>query len=150
MRTSLFRKGRMKKYIIFFLLLSLVSINTEAFTTNIDLLLCTDQDSDFDGYRYPEQIPHCKRNVSASKKREIYRRNGISRENQVKFYIDHLVSLSHGGNNSFENLVPIRRDLSTSKIEMQIYQWLKNGLIPQSKAVRLILDFKRELLENLP
>lgn len=136
----------MKKMALLYFILFLVSINADSYTLTKEMI-CSEQDKDFDGLRYREQIAHCKRNVSTRTKRQIYDSFGIGRNDQKKYYIDHLISLSMGGSNHRDNLFPVLDELSTTKIENQIFQWLKNGEITQQKALTLMVDIKTTLFD---
>lgn len=101
---------------------------------------CTLNDPDFDGLRYEESIPHCKRNVSTNKKDFICERDGVS--NREDFTVDHIIPLSLGGSNSADNLWCQHNSLSVTHLETKMYLQLKEGKITQKKAVKTILEAK--------
>lgn len=102
--------------------------------------LCSPADSDFDGYRYPEQIPHCKRDVSTSQKRGVKARYGISPESYDLYEVDHFIPLGLGGDNSSDNLWPLPHSLAREKaqLEQRLNELLQAGSITQREAIRTI------------
>jgi len=103
---------------------------------------CTDKDRDFDGYRYAEKIPHCKRRVYTSTRKKVYAMYGIAWADRSQYTIDHLVSLAFSGSNDISNLWPQHKSISSAKYEGQLYRLLKAGKITRNEAVNLILKFK--------
>lgn len=110
--------------------------------------LCTHPDS----YRYPEQIPYCKRDVDSRTKAEIfddYRKAGyrLNPRNRGDYKIDHLIPLCAGGSNSDDNLWPQHETVytQTDPLEGLGCEKLKEGKIKQAKLVELILKAKHNL-----
>jgi hypothetical protein len=106
--------------------------------------LCTDEHPDFDGYRYAEQIPHCRRSVSSSRKNRVYAAYGIPPEERSGYEVDHRISLALGGDNSMTNLWPLLDDDARRKarLEQQLYWELVNGEITQAHAIGVILNWQ--------
>lgn len=106
--------------------------------------LCTDQHPDFDGYRYAEQIPHCRRNVSTSRKNRVYAEYGIPAEERGAYEIDHRISLAIGGDNSMTNLWPLidAEARRKARVEEQLYLDLRDGTITQAEAIDVILHWQ--------
>lgn len=106
--------------------------------------LCTESDSDFQEYRYSEQIPYCRRSVSSGLKKTIYRDYGIDLSQKSQYTIDHLVPLSMGGSNSRENLWPEHKAIKALRpnLEYKVYLALRGGRIYQEEAVDIVLEAK--------
>lgn len=102
--------------------------------------LCTADDPDFDGFRYPVQLAHCKRRVSRGDKRRVAQAYGIPESEWSNYEFDHLLPLAIGGSNGVENLWPQPHgddeSYSKDKLEMELYHALRKGLITQEEAVR--------------
>jgi len=106
----------------------------------VDGSLCTKKDKDFDGLRYYELIPHCKRNVSTKRKDKICKRDGI--HNRRDFIVDHIIPLSIGGSNKDDNLWCQHKTLQVTAEEYRAYLKLKTGEWSQAIALDYILDLK--------
>lgn len=106
---------------------------------------CTRQDPDFDEERYLERIPHCKRNVSNATKEAVYRAYGLSYNPGKAFTIDHKIPLSMGGSNSKLNLWPQSVKIHTGKDEYYTFCRLRDGVLNQAAAIRIVLDIKQGL-----
>lgn len=102
--------------------------------------LCSPSDSDFDGYRYREQVAHCKRDVSTKLKQRIKARHGIAPEDYGNYEVDHFIPLGLGGDNSIDNLWPLPHHLAREKsqLEQQLHNQLQSGSITQAEAIRII------------
>ena len=102
--------------------------------------LCTSEVKDFDGFRYPEQIAHCKRNVSTRKKDQICLRDGVY--DRTYFTVDHLIPLAIGGSNKDDNLWCQHKDIAVTELEYKLYLELRSGTISQRLAITRMLDAK--------
>lgn len=112
-------------------------------------VFCTYLDKDFDGYRYKDNIPHCKRNVRSSIKRRIYSNYGIAKQEQSQYTIDHLIPLFLGGSNDIRNLWPQSKMIYTGNIEGRLYYKVKDGKISVNEALNIILNIKyQDTLDN--
>jgi hypothetical protein len=102
--------------------------------------LCTREDKDYDGDRYPEGIPHCRRNVTRHTKVVVAAAYGVSEEELTGYEIDHWFPLGLGGSNSRDNLWPLIHDEARrkAKVEEQLYLQLRDGAISQSDAIDAI------------
>ncbi len=105
---------------------------------------CTKQDPDFDGYRYEEKIPYCRRGVSQHRKRQVYEAYAIPDRCKRNYTVDHFIPLSMGGSNKFENLWPEHKAIKHTRetLEQEIYDQLRRGEISQKEAVEIIIDSK--------
>jgi hypothetical protein len=99
--------------------------------------LCTEDDPDFQEYRYPEQISYCRRNLSSARKEAIKRKFGIPREDWSLYQIDHVYSLWVGADNSDRNLMPITVPQHEWKNQMEavIRPLVVSGEMTQSEAL---------------
>ena len=105
--------------------------------------LCTPNDPGFTEYRYAEQIPYCKRNITAQMKQEIAAHYGVPQSDWPNYEFDHLIPLAIGGNSHVDNLWPQPHgnpDGSNGKdrLEMQLYLRMKAGTMKQAEALRQI------------
>lgn len=145
-----FMSGALIKWI--FTLLLLISIQTLASVPGVPNKdwtpgsVCTPKHSDFKEYRYKEKIAYCYRNVSFQQRAKIYDLYGIPEHCRSHYTIDHLIPLSIGGDNSFENLWPEHKLIKAQRpdLELHIYQALRNGKIKQREAIQIILKEKKE------
>jgi len=103
---------------------------------------CTVNDKDFDGFRYKEKIPHCKRNVSTATRKKVYALYGISWSERGAYTVDHLISLFDAGSNHISNLWPQHKSISSAKLEGKLFRDLRDGKITSREALNKILDFK--------
>lgn len=100
--------------------------------------VCTPADPDFDGWRYPARVAHCRRRVSAGLRRRIMRIYHADRVGCVE--VDHLIPLALGGSNDLGNLwcqtgpEAHRKDV----LEVRLYRQLRRGAITQAEAVMTI------------
>ncbi len=108
--------------------------------------LCDPSDNDFDDYRYPEKIAHCKRDVSSSLKRKVYELYNISKECRKRYTVDHFIPLSIGGDNSLENLWPEHVLVKETRpdFEQSIFESVATGEISQQEAIELVIEEKTE------
>jgi hypothetical protein len=99
--------------------------------------LCTDTDPNFDGYRYPEQIAHCRRNVTRQMKLDIAAAYGVAEADFHLYEFDHYIPLGIGGSSDESNVWPEPLDQAKQKdvLEEQLYQELRDGQITQEYAV---------------
>ena len=101
--------------------------------------LCTKDDPDFDGLRYPEQIPHCRRHVTEEKKRRVAERYGVNPAELSHYEVDHLIELNAGGSNDEENLwpQPLGPEDAAAKdhVEDETFHGLERGTMTQAEAV---------------
>jgi len=105
--------------------------------------LCTPSDPGFTEYRYAEQIPYCKRNVTAQMKQEIAAHYGVPQSDWPNYEFDHLVPLSIGGDSHVDNIWPQPHGFpdgsnGKDKLEMQLYLKMKAGAMKQAEALRQI------------
>lgn len=105
------------------------------------------------GYRYPERIPYCNRNVDSGLKNDIIdnydRQFGykIRQTGRGQFKIDHLIPLCAGGSNEEENLWPQHKSVYeiTDPLEPAVCDKMAMGRLRQEEAVRLVLEAKHNL-----
>lgn len=110
--------------------------------------LCTHPDE----YRYPEQIPYCKRRVSSRRKWDIIEMYEAERGYHIKstgrhlFKIDHLVPLCFGGSNDTNNLWPQHESVyrQTDSLEQKLCEKLQQGRIKQKVAIAWLLEAKHD------
>ncbi len=105
--------------------------------------LCTPSDPNFDGYRYPEHIAHCRRNVTERMKEIVAAHYGVPKSDWGNYEFDHLIPLAVGGDSSIDNLWPQPHgnpDGSQGKdrLEDQLYHEMAAGSITQAAAVQQI------------
>jgi len=112
--------------------------------------LCTRSDPDFSTYRYEEQIPYCRRNVSRSRRDDIYDDYDISTDCQHRFTIDHFIPLALGGDNSDTNLWPEHVLVKATRphLERELYLALEAGTMTQDEAIDIIVAEKTKLVES--
>ena len=106
--------------------------------------LCTVDDPDFAEYRYLEDIAYCERNVSYHQRAQIYDLYNVPEEIRDQYTIDHLIPLSLGGSNEFENLWPEHKEVKALRpnLENEVFYALNRGEITQKKAIQIILEAK--------
>lgn len=105
---------------------------------------CSEDDSDFKGHRGKEKYPYCFRNVSQGLKRVIYEKYGIPKSCRGHYTIDHLIPLSMGGNNDFENLWPEHFLIKDTRenMEQDIFNEIMEGHIKRDEGVAELLEAK--------
>lgn len=145
---------------ILLLSLSLISVSSFAFgpdyptTPNIQLTpgkLC-DIPS---GYRYPEKIAYCTRDVSHDTKELLIKnydqRLGyhIRTMNRMDFKIDHFIPLCAGGSNDPVNLWPQHKTVYeiTDPVEPLLCHRMQEGKLSQADAVKLVMQAKLDLTQ---
>lgn len=106
--------------------------------------LCTQSSADFDGYRYPDKVAHCRRNVSHELKQQIYAEYDIPKKCQKFYTIDHFIPLSLGGSNDAANLWPEHKEVKHTRqsLEEDLYYALRRGDITQGEAVTEVIQAK--------
>ncbi len=106
--------------------------------------VCDEKNPDFTEYRYKEQIPYCKRNVDFKKRTEIYDLYNIPTECRHRFTVDHFIPLSIGGSNDDTNLWPEHKLVKATRpfLEIELYNKMKDGLITQTNAIKIITSEK--------
>lgn len=106
--------------------------------------ICTPQDKDFDRYRYNENMPYCKRNVSTRTKNELCKTYGVKtqEERRKDYTVDHIIPLSLGGSNNIKNLWCQYRGIYTGYIEFDYYRKVSGGDMRQAEAVAALLIHK--------
>lgn len=99
--------------------------------------LCTPADPDFDGYRYPEGVAHCRRHVTTAMKLQIAAYYDVPQWDWPNHEFDHFIPLGIGGSSGIDNLWP--QDLSEARekdvLEDRLYRQLAAGQISQGDAV---------------
>jgi len=129
-------------YILFLLLFSL-NIYSFPLTPNPKVSpgsLCTIHDPDFDGFRYLESIPHCKRNVSTKLKKKVCKRDGVT--DRRNYTVDHIYPLSLGGSNHSDNLWCQHKSIYTGHLEYDIYKKVRDGEMKIEEARKIIYNKK--------
>lgn len=104
--------------------------------------LCTPDHADFKEYRYKEQIPYCKRNVSYELKTYAYKMYDIDLKYRKNYTIDHFYPLSLGGDNSFSNLWPQHKSIHSGDCEGKLYRKVKSGNMTAQRARDILYDLK--------
>ena len=112
--------------------------------------LCSANDPNFDGLRYPEQIPHCVRNVSTQQKADVKAHFGISKSDAKRYAIDHRISLWAGGANDECNLVPIDAAKHENKnvMEARLRAQLEAGEITQADVIEAFQQWYHDCFFN--
>ena len=102
--------------------------------------ICTQSDPDFDGFRYPAHVAHCRRNVTGALKKRVADAYGVPASDYSLYEFDHYIPLNAGGANAVDNLWPEPIDEAKEKdvLEDDIYHKLKNGSIDQKEAIAMI------------
>jgi hypothetical protein len=106
--------------------------------------LCTPNDADFTGYRYPAHLAYCARDISREEKQRVADAyGGIPQADWHKYEFDHLIPLNAGGSNDISNIWPQPLDEAKEKdkLEEQIYRALSAGTMTQEQAVQKIQDW---------
>ncbi len=108
---------------------------------------CNKNDKDFDGYRYPEKMVYCKRNVSKSLKERTYKAYNIPAKCHHRYTIDHFVPLALGGNNSSENLWPEHKLVKATRqqLEQELYLKVSDGEMTSDEATLILIEEKTKL-----
>jgi hypothetical protein len=107
--------------------------------------LCDEDDrSEYLERRYEEQVQICRRNVNSTMKIRVYEAYGVPASERSNYTVDHLIPLSIGGSNAFENLWPEHKSIKATRpdFEFNLYQQLKSGEITQQEAIEAVLGEK--------
>lgn len=106
--------------------------------------LCDRDDTDFDGWRYPERIAHCRRDVSSAKKVAIAASYGIYGEARRNYEIDHFIPLNIGGSNEERNLWPLFAPYARQKSQYEYWlmERVASGEMRQIEAIERIKDWR--------
>ncbi|MGZ3790094.1 MAG: hypothetical protein ACXVLQ_16275 [Bacteriovorax sp.] len=105
------------------------------------------------GYRYPEHIAYCERDVTYDTK-EVLIKNydqklgySIETMGRADFKIDHFIPLCAGGSNDTVNLWPQHKSVYevTDPVEPLICEKMLEGKLSQSDAVKLVMKAKTDL-----
>lgn len=104
--------------------------------------LCTPDDPDFDGRRYAEGVPHCRRHVTAAERDAVAKAYGVAKQDYHLYEFDHRIELAAGGSNARENLwpqilVPDAHD--KDRLEEQTFVAMRAGTMTQAEAVNRLL-----------
>lgn len=107
--------------------------------------ICTEEDPDFETFRYEEQMAYCRRNVTAKQKKEIYDLYAIPLECRRNYTVDHFIPLAMGGNNAYKNLWPEHKKIKALRqdLEQNTYNKLLNGELKQEDAIKVIVKAKK-------
>jgi len=105
------------------------------------------------GFRYPENIAYCERDVTYETKEFLIknydRKLGyhIQTMNRMDFKIDHFIPLCAGGSNDPVNLWPQHKSVyqQTDPVEPLLCQRMLEGKLSQTDAVKLIMRAKLDL-----
>jgi hypothetical protein len=105
---------------------------------------CRPGQPDFQGLRYAQRIPSCRRNVSHELKDAVYNAYGIPPRCRNNYTVDHFIPLSIGGNNQFENLWPEHALVKRSRMqfETEIHVAVSEGKMNQQQAIQLVYKVK--------
>lgn len=112
--------------------------------------LCDTRNHDFQGYRFLENVPICRRDVSRELKQRIYERYKIPKSCRSEYTIDHFYPLSMGGSNSQKNLWPEHEKIKKSRfdLEQETFEQMVDGKLSQQQAFTIIRNHK--LNPNVP
>ena len=102
--------------------------------------LCSVNDRDFERFRYGEQIPYCRRNVSSKTKEAICKSYGVT--NRKNYTVDHIIPLSLGGSNDWKNLWCQSKKIHTGSLEYYYYEKVSEGSMTQAEAVHALIQWK--------
>ena len=113
--------------------------------------LCTADNPDFDGFRYPTHLAHCKRHITNALKDRVAKAYGVPKTDYHLYEFDHYIPLNAGGANAFDNLWPETWDEAKEKdvLELDIYNKLKAGEINQEEAVAMVKQWRPSLRQRL-
>jgi hypothetical protein len=144
----------LRAFAVFLLLAPLAALGWPLSEAEVDALapgcLCSATDADFDGLRYPEQIPHCARNVSTQTKNAVKARFGVPRERWSRMQVDHRISLWAGGSNEVCNLVPIdvvKHD-NKNAMEARLRARLQVGSVSHSEVIEAFQRWYQDCFFN--
>jgi len=107
--------------------------------------LCTANDPDFDGNVYGEQVPHCNRNFSNSKKMAVARAYNVPPDQWSNYEFDHLIPLCAGGSNDVRNVWPeiLSHAHMKDAVEDHVCSGMRAGLMSQKEAISTIFNWMR-------
>ncbi len=113
--------------------------------------LCNPNDHDYEGPRYEESIPYCRRNVSSWTKQKIYELYNISEECRHRYTIDHFIPLALGGSNAESNLWPEHKLVKATRptLEQELYEALDKAQMSQAEALKIIIKAKTEDINQM-
>ncbi len=105
------------------------------------------------GYRYPEHIAYCDRDVTYDTKEALIKtydqKLGYNIESMARtdFKIDHFIPLCAGGSNDVVNLWPQHKSVYevTDPVEPLICAKMQAGKLSQADAVKLVMRAKLDL-----
>lgn len=105
--------------------------------------VCTPLDPNFSRYRYPAHVAYCNRNVTLEEKHKVAAAYGIPDSDWSQYEFDHLIPLSAGGSDDFENIwpQPLSEAREKDQVELDIYNDLNSGAIGQDQAIQKIKDW---------
>jgi len=122
----------------------LLILSLFAHTTDITPgCVCTEFDKDFDGFRYPAHIAHCRRNVTKKTRDFVANSYHINSRDYNKYEFDHLIPLAIGGSNNACNIwpQPLSEAHVKDEVEVKVYLLLKKGKITQRDAIAEMLPW---------
>ena len=102
--------------------------------------LCTESNKDFDGYRYPDHVAHCRRNVTYETKNKICKLYGVL--DRRDYTVDHIIPLSLGGSNSEKNLWCQSRKIITANLEYYYYRMVMQDKMRHATAIHALMAWK--------
>lgn len=105
---------------------------------------CTVNDPSFRGYRYSWKLPVCNRSVSHELKVMVYKTYNIPEKCWNNYTIDHIIPLSIGGSNKYENLWPEHKAVKNTRIDLETNVHIAVELRKMSPedAIKLVLRTK--------
>lgn len=105
---------------------------------------CDEKDPDFTQYRYQEQIPYCRRNVTWFRREQIYDLYQVPDACRHRYTVDHFIPLALGGNNDDVNLWPEHVHVKATRpyLEQELFLAMDRGEITQKEAVEIIVKEK--------
>ena len=134
---------------VFIGLLISFSLNIFAFPLVPDLNettgdLCDTSNHDFEGYRFREKVPVCRRDVSYELKQRVYDKYRIPKACRREYTIDHFYPLSMGGSNAEKNLWPEHVKVKQSRFELEqiTFNQMTMGQLSQEQALTIIRNNK--------
>ena len=134
----------LKQILIFITVFFMLDANAYLMFPPFPGSLCYASNAHFDGFRYGEQIAHCRRAVSSSQKDRVCRRDGVAFRTS-DFQVDHIIPLALGGSNRDDNLWCQHISLNVTRQEYATYIKLRNGELSQVHSIIYILGLKFNL-----
>jgi hypothetical protein len=131
---------------VFFLATLLIGLSLTSFAasawTQPDLKLtpgsiCTASDPNFDGYRYPSHVAHCRRSVSDDERLKVADAYHIPQADWSKYEFDHMIPLNSGGSDDATNIwpQPLAEAHQKDTVEQDVSNKLNAGTIDQAGAI---------------